>query len=187
MQKHIPCNPKADYWGYSSFDAFFTRIFDDSAQPIAYDDGDNVVVNACENAPYQISYSAGRYDAFWIKTQPYSLQYILSNDEELIKNFEGVTIYWGFLSPHTYHWFHAPFSGKVKKAEFVLGTYFSQPCYTDSAANYIASQLYLIYLAARGIIVIEADNQALGTVSFIPTGMVDVQQSNLSQWKARNG
>ena len=181
----FPCNPKADYWGYSSFDAFFTRTFYDSARPIAYEDDENVVVNACENAPYQISYTVGRYDAFWIKTQPYSLQYILNNDEELIKKFEGGTIYQGFLSPHTYHRFHAPCSGKVKKAEVVPGTYFSQPYYTDSAANYIASQPYLAHVAARGIIVIDADNEALGTVVFIPIGMVDVSTVDLAPMQGK--
>ena len=177
----FPCNPKADYWGYASFDAFFTRTFYDSARPIAYEDDDNVVVNACENAPYQISYSVGRYEAFWIKSQPYSLQYILNNDEDLIKKFEGGTIYQGFLSPHTYHRFHAPCSGKVKKAEVIPGTYFSQPYYTDSSADYIASQPYLSHVAARGIVVIEAKNKALGTVLFIPIGMVDVSTVDLKQ------
>ena len=181
----FPCDPNADYWGYSSFDAFFTRTFYDSARPIAYENDDNVVVNACENAPYQVSYTVGKYDAFWIKTQPYSLQYILNNDEELIKKFEGGTIYQGFLSPHTYHRFHAPCSGAVKKAEVVPGTYFSQPYYTDSSANYIASQPYLAHVAARGIIVIEADNQALGTVAFIPIGMVDVSTVDLKPMEGK--
>ena len=109
----------------------------------------------------------------------------MNNDEELIKKFEGGTIYQGFLSPHTYHRFHAPCSGKVKKAKVIPGTYFSQPYYTDSSANYIASQPYLAHVAARGIIVIEADNQALGTVAFIPIGMVDVSTVDLKPMEGK--
>ena len=120
----FPCDPCAPYWGYASFDAFFTRAFYDSAWLIAFEDDDNVVVNACENAPYQISYSVGRYEAFWIKSQPYSLQYILNNDEELIKEFEGGTIYQGFFESPYISWIPRSLFRKGQKGRSYTGHLF---------------------------------------------------------------
>ena len=74
------CDPTKPHKGYTSFDAFFTRKFIDSARPIAGEGDDRVIVNACENAPYQIAHNVKRLDAFWVKSQPYSLQYILDNE-----------------------------------------------------------------------------------------------------------
>ena len=114
------CNPDADYHGFKSFDDFFTRTLvegPDGKRPIASPENDMVIANACENAPYQIAYSIQKHDAFWVKSQPYSMQYILKGAEEYIDRFVGGTIYQGFLSPHTYHRFHAPVSGEVVHAK----------------------------------------------------------------------
>eukprot|EP00111_Clytia_hemisphaerica_P025035 TCONS_00073713-protein len=185
------CNPDdpRGHWGFNSFDEFFTRNLVEGPagrRPTASPDNDLVVVNACENAPYQVAYSVQRHDAFWIKSQPYSLQYILKGAEEYVERFIGGTVYQGFLSPHTYHRFHAPVSGEVKVAKVVPGTYFSQPYYTDSQANYIASQPYLAHMATRGVIIIDTKNPSIGHVAFIPIGMVDVSTVDLSPITQRN-
>lgn len=179
FDEDFQCKPLEPYHGFANFDAFFTRQLKPGARPVAKPDDPYTIVNACENAPYKISYVVDRYDAFWIKTQPYSLQYILNNDP-LIERFVGGTVFQGFLSPHTYHRFHAPVSGKIVKKEVLGGTYFAQPYYKDSQANYIASQPYLAHVSARGIIIIDTENADIGMVAFVPIGMVDVSSVDLS-------
>lgn len=143
------------------------------ARPVANPDDPYTVVNSCENAPYKIAYCVNKYDAFWIKTQPYSLQYILDNDP-LVDKFVGGTVFQGFLSLHTYHRFHAPVSGKIVTKKILPGTYFAQPYYKDSLANYIAAQPYLAHVEARGIIIIDTGVKDIGHVAFVQIGMVDV-------------
>jgi len=171
------CDPNAPHKGFKSFDDFFTRDLKKGARPVGGEDDPNVVVNACENAPYGVTYVVQKYDAYWIKSQPYSVAYILDNDP-LMEKFIGGTIYQGFLSPHTYHQFHAPVSGKVVVSRLVSGTYFSQPYYTDNSANYIAAQPYLAHVSTRGVIIIDTET-ALGLVAFVPIGMVDVSTVDL--------
>jgi len=162
FDKTFKCHPNQDHKGFKSFDDFFTRELRHGARPIAFPKDPYTIVNACENAPYKIEYCVKQYDAFWIKTQPYSLQYILDDDPNLSK-FIGGTVFQGFLSPHTYHRFHAPVSGKVVTAKVLDGTYFAQPYYKDSEANYIASQPYLAHVAARGVIIIDTENEDIGS------------------------
>merc|ERR1712176_404826 len=102
-----------------------------------------------------------------------------------IEKFVGGTVYQGFLSPHTYHRFHAPCSGKVTMAKVVEGTYFSQPYDEDKPANYIESQGYLAHVATRGIIVIDTGDPLVGSVCFIPIGMVDVSTVDLDDLKGK--
>jgi len=39
----------------------------------------------------------------------------------------------------------------------------TQPCYKDSEANHIASQPYLAHVAARGVIIIDTENEDIGS------------------------
>ena len=50
------CDPSKEYYGYTSWDDFFTREFRPGVRPLASPEDDNVVANACESAPYKISY-----------------------------------------------------------------------------------------------------------------------------------
>jgi len=61
------CDPKAPHYGFTSWDDFFIRRFKDGARPVAHPDDNNVIVNACESAPYAISHNVKSMDRFWIK------------------------------------------------------------------------------------------------------------------------
>ena len=178
------CHPNKPHWGYTSFDKFFTRHLKPNARPTPKPDSPYYIVNACENAPFQIHTNVKRLDTFWMKKQPYSLQYVLDNDPE-VERFVGGTVFQGFLSPHTYHRFHAPVSGRVVTSRVVQGTYFSQPYYLDGSASYMDSQPYLGHVATRGIIIIDTEVEELGYVAFVPTGMVDVSTVDLELIKGK--
>jgi phosphatidylserine decarboxylase len=141
---------------------------------VASPDDDTVIANACESTPYGIATDVQRHDRFWIKSQPYSLQDMLANDES-VDEFVGGTIYQAFLSATNYHRWHSPVAGTIVRAFTVEGTYYSE---ADSEGTYAVestnSQSYLAHVAARAIILIDADNPVIGLVAVVPVGMVEV-------------
>ena len=176
------CDTKAKYYGYKSWDDFFTRHFrfEDGIRPVASPEDDNVVANACESKFYKVGRDVHAKDQFWIKGQPYSVLDMLAFDE-LAESYVGGTVYQAFLSALSYHRWHSPVSGTIKKVRLVEGTYYSEPLWEDFSAEGGAdpdgentSQEYLSAVATRAIIWIEADNKKLGTVAFIGIGMTEV-------------
>ncbi len=167
-------DPEDEYWGFASWNDFFTRRFVDGARPVHSPDDDNVIVSACESTPYGLATDVRRHDRFWIKSQPYSLQDMLANDES-VGQFVGGTVYQAFLSATDYHRWHSPVAGTIVRAFVQEGTYYSE---ADSegadAVEPQNSQSYLAHVATRAIILIEADNPAIGPVAFVPIGMNEV-------------
>jgi phosphatidylserine decarboxylase len=84
-------DPQDEHWGFASWNDFFTRRFTDGARPVASPHDDKVIVSACESLPYGISTDVQRQDRFWIKSQPYSLQDMLANDDS-VDEFVGGSI-----------------------------------------------------------------------------------------------
>jgi len=182
------CDPSKKHYGYKSWDHFFTRHFRDEVRPIASPEDDNVIACACESKVFAVEHNVKLHDKFWIKGQPYSISDMLAHDP-LAENFAGGTVYQAFLSALSYHRWHAPISGIVKKAFVQDGTYFSEPLFeglgefgnTDIDAGGISvGQGYLTALATRAIIFIEADNPAIGLMAFIGVGMDEVSTCEIT-------
>jgi phosphatidylserine decarboxylase len=167
-------DPQDEHWGFASWNDFFTRRFKDGARPVASPDDDKVIVSACESMPYGISTDVQRQDRFSIKSQPYSLQDILANDDA-VDDFVGGTVYQAFLSATNYHRWHSPVAGTIVRAFVQQGTYYSE---ADSegkdAVEPMNSQSYLAHVAARAIILIDADDPVIGLMAFVPVGMSEV-------------
>ncbi len=167
-------DPADQYWGFTSWNDFFTRRFKEDQRPVARPDDDTVIVNACESTPYGIATDVARQDRFWIKSQPYSLQDLLAHDEA-VDQLVGGTVYQAFLSATNYHRWHSPVAGTIVRAFVQEGTYFSEADSEGSdAVEPTNSQAYMTHTAARAIIVIEADNPAVGLMAFVAVGMSDV-------------
>lgn len=94
-------------------------------RPVASPADPDVIVNACESAPYRLSHGVRRHDRFWIKGQPYSVAHMLA-DDPWADQFAGGTIYQAFLSPLSYHRWHSPVDGWVLKAYVHDRTYYSE-------------------------------------------------------------
>lgn len=101
--------------------------------------------------------------------------------DPLAEYFVGGTVYQAFLSALSYHRWHSPVSGTIKKAYIVPGTYFSEPLTSDPTQNdgladmsENTAQEYISVMATRAIIIIEADNPKIGLMAFIAIGMVEV-------------
>jgi phosphatidylserine decarboxylase len=167
-------DPQDEHWGFASWNDFFTRRFKDGERPVGSPDDDKVIVSACESTPYGISSDVKRQDRFWIKNQPYSLEDMLANDDS-VDQFVGGTVYQAFLSATNYHRWHSPVAGTIVRAFVQGGTYYSE---ADSegtdAVEPTNSQSYLAHVAARAIILIEADDPVIGLMGVVLVGMSDV-------------
>ncbi|GAC1409340.1 MAG: phosphatidylserine decarboxylase family protein [Mycobacterium sp.] len=172
-------DPADEYWGYASWNDFFTRRFKEAARPVASPDDDTVIVNACESTPYRISSDVQRQDQFWLKNQPYSLEDMLAQDDS-VKEFVGGTVFQAFLSATNYHRWHSPVSGTIVRAFLQQGTYYSEAdSQGTNATEPTNSQAYLAHVATRAIILIQADDPVIGLVAFIPFGMSEVSSCNI--------
>jgi len=167
---------------------FFTRKFRDEVRPVADPEDDNVIACACESKVFNVQKNVKLRDQFWIKSQPYSIIDMLANDP-LAEKFAGGTVFQAFLSALSYHRWHAPVSGTIKKAFVQDGTYFSEPLFEGlgdpnnveiNAGGISVGQGYLTSLATRAIIFIEADNPAIGLMAFIGVGMDEVSTCDIT-------
>jgi phosphatidylserine decarboxylase len=167
-------DPEDEYWGFGSWNDFFTRRFRDGVRAVAEPEDDKVIVNACESTPYGIATDVRRRDRFWVKSQPYSLQDLLANDPS-VEQFVGGTVYQAFLSATNYHRWHSPVAGTIERAFVVPGTYYSEADAEGAdAVEPTYSQSYLAHVAARAVILIQADDPVIGLVAFVPVGMSEV-------------
>lgn len=178
------CDPSDPYYGFKSWDDFFTRRFVDGVRPVA--SGKNEVANACESAPLQKVENVSETAEFWLKGQPYSLQDIMGFDP-MAAQFAGGTVYQAFLSALSYHRWNSPVTGVVRKAYVINGSYylenryqgFLHPKHADpSAPN--DSQPFLSAVATRAVIFIEAKEPDVGLMCFIAVGMAEVSSCEIT-------
>jgi len=172
MEEYIH-DPKAPFYGFRSWNDFFIRRFRPGARPVAEPDNPKAIVNACESGPFAIARDVRSQDAFWIKSQPYSLKQML--DGHFVDEFVGGTVYQAFLSAENYHRWHSPVSGAIKMVRHVEGAYYAEAGsegFDPLGPN--NSQGYIAHVNTRALIFIEADDRAIGLVCFVAVGMVEV-------------
>ncbi|CAD6516957.1 phosphatidylserine decarboxylase family protein [Paraburkholderia metrosideri] len=170
------CDPDKPYWGFASWNHFFTRQFRDGVRPVAGPHDSKVIVSACEAAPYNLQHDVKLHDRFWIKSQPYSLQEMFTaRHRDVAERFVGGSVYQAFLSAFNYHRWHAPVSGMISRAYLVEGSYYSNAdSEGEDPGGLNDSQGYISAVAARAVIVIACDDAALGQVGCVFVGMADV-------------
>lgn len=174
------CSPGQPYYGFTSWDDFFTRQFRSGQRPVASPWDNSVIVNACESAPYRIAHNVQRYDRFWIKGQPYSLRHMFA-DDAIATLFEGGTVYQAFLSALSYHRWHSPVNGTIAQAYIVDGSYYSEtPAEGFDPAAPNDSQAYITEVATRAVILIQADDPRIGLMCFMPVEMAEVSTCDIT-------
>jgi len=186
FEEIFECDPGDEYYGFGSWDDFFTRTFRSGVRPVSGEGDDSVIVNACESAPLQVKTDVPLDAKFWLKGQPYSLENMLDFDEHT-HLFEGGTVYQAFLSALSFHRWNSPVTGTVRKVSLVNGSYylenlwegFRNPSGADpSAPN--DSQPFLTAVATRALIFIEADNPKIGLMCVMPVGMAEVSSCEVT-------
>ncbi|MEM5403871.1 phosphatidylserine decarboxylase family protein [Paraburkholderia unamae] len=175
------CERSQPCWGFTSWNDFFTRRLREGARPVDEPSNAAVIVNACEASPYNVSERCQLHDRFWIKAQPYSLREILAGTERSVaERFVGGSVYQGYLSAFNYHRWHAPIAGTVREAYNVDGTYYSEiEAEGTDARGLNDSQGYTTAVAARAVMLIEADEPALGLVACVFVGMAEVSSCRI--------
>jgi phosphatidylserine decarboxylase len=174
------CDPTQPFYGFSSWDDFFTRKFRQGRRPVADPGDDAVIANACESAPYMIAKDVKSTDRFWIKAQPYSLQHMLASDP-FTERFAGGTVYQAFLSALSYHRWHSHVSGRIVKTRLIDGSYYAEALtegFDPAGPN--QSQGYITHVAARALIFIEADNPDIGLMAVLFVGMAEVSSNEIT-------
>jgi phosphatidylserine decarboxylase len=181
-----PSDDVSDHYGFTSWDHFFTRVFKPGVRPVAAPGDNAVLTNACESAPYRLAHDVRKTAPFWIKGQPYSLGRML-NDDALAGEFEGGTLYQAFLSALSFHRWNSPVSGRIVKAYNIDGTYYAEDLYEgflnpagpdDAGPN--DSQAFITEVAARAVILIQADNPDIGLMAFLAVGMAEVSSNEIT-------
>ncbi len=175
-------DPEGEYWGFSSWNDFFTRKFEDidKSRPVAEPDNHKVIVSAADSEVFNIASNVKRSDWFWVKSQPYSLVDMLDSDK-YVDRFVGGDVYQAFLSATKYHRWHSPVSGRIVKAYIKQGTYYSATeSEGEDPGSPNLSQGYIAHVATRAIIYIEADDPGIGLICIMPVGMAEVSSCKLS-------
>jgi len=193
---HMP-NPSAPDRGYRTWDAFFTRKFQDHARPLQSPpngqpwEPERLIYNACESTVERWSYNVKTHDRFWLKGMRYSLYDMFNGDKAANpEQFEGGTVYQAFLSPQDYHRWHSPVTGKVIYSKVVPGTYYAvlpdqgmhdseEEGKDDPRGALIRSQPWLTMVATRAIFIIEAP-APIGRVGLIGVGMAEVSTCEIT-------
>ncbi|KAK3358486.1 phosphatidylserine decarboxylase [Lasiosphaeria ovina] len=151
------CDPTKPAYGYGSYDAFMTRSFVDGVRPVGSPDDPNVIVNCCELTP--------------LNNLSGSLVDIMGGSLEDAAPFAGGALYQAFLPSLSYHCWHAPTGGTVKKITHIEGPYYAE------------NSLYL-QVATRSVMLVESDNPAIGVMAVVPVGMAEVSGCD---WKVKEG
>jgi phosphatidylserine decarboxylase len=180
------CDPAKPHYGFTSWDDFFTRRLRPGVRPVASPGDPDVIVNACESAPYRLSHDVRERDNFWVKGQPYSVAHMLA-DDPWTGQFVGGTIYQAFLNAHSYHRWHSPVDGRIVKTRVQDGTYYSEsPAEGYDPAGPNDSQGYITEVATRAMIFIEADNPAIGLMCVLPVGMAEVSTCEVTVYQGQH-
>ena len=188
------CTPTLPHFGFRSWDAFFIRKFRDGVRPVYMKDlnprKDPYIRNCCESGPYALARGVSLRDQFWLKGQPYSLEDMLGGVANA-EIFNGGTVYQAFLSALSYHCWHAPVDGTVKKIINIPGSYYAEN-YWEGFANTTGpdpaapnnSQGYICQVATRSVMLLEAANPAIGLMGIVLVGMAEV---STCEWYVKEG
>ena len=186
FEKDFESNAGLPYHGFASWDDFFTRKFREGRRPVANPDDDRVIANACESAPYRLAKNVQLRDQFWIKDQPYSLSHMM-DDDPLVDQFAGGTVYQAFLSALSYHRWHSPVSGRIVKTRLIDGSYYAQtPAVGFDPAGPNESQGYITQVASRALVFIEADNPKIGLMAVMFVGMAEVSSNEFTVYEGQH-
>jgi len=168
------CDTTKLYYGFTSWNDFFTRKLKPGVRPIS--ETPNTIHAACDSTLYRIHHGIKSEDTFWIKSQPYSLRDMLG-DKKYIDLFTGGTIYQAFLNPFDYHRWHSPVNGTIEKAYVKQGFYFSQASVMGHDPSAQEKSLgYVTHVNTRALIYIKT---SFGTVCAMFVGMVEISSCNI--------
>jgi len=185
------------YYGFKSWNDFFTRKFIKGARPIAEPNNNKIIVSPCDFTIYKIRKNVKKYNTFWIKSQPYSLMGMLDNDEKYANMFTGGDVFQAFLNPFNYHRWHSPISGTIVSAKVIPGLYFSERNqetdfkrktvkawieYSEDPNDQDGSEGYITTNQTRALFYIRSPDPKIGIMAFMAIGMVEISTCIINKY-----
>ena len=161
---------KADQ--FTSFNDFFTRQLKDGMRPIAFPNDSTVVTAPADCVINMIVDNLTEDTTIQAKNVHLNLDQLL-NGSQFASKFVGGTAVSCILMPNTYHWYHAPVSGKVIESNAdVAGDYFGIKDFPDLldkgdvgyGYNYSDFEVF-----RRGYLIIETPNY--GLIGMVAVGL----------------
>ena len=198
--KEFVYNKEDKYWGFKSWNDFFTRNLKNGTRPIVGRDNNKIVNAFGDNGFLNIEMHLQNNTKMWIKNESYSLFQMFDKNPSLSNRFIGGTALQVFFSATKYHHYHAPVSGNVTYAANKHGIIYAvdevnvasnQDKLTTlknwikyGADGLIETELYLAHIASRAIIIIE--NELLGPVALFFIGMTEISSCRIEP-RIKNG
>lgn len=120
---------------YPTFNSFFIRQLKPELRPIAPDAKSIVCpVDGCISQYGNIHQDK----LFQAKNMYFDLARLVGNDQEIAKTFSEGHFITFYLAPHNYHRVHMPYSGKLIRATYIPGQFFS----VNKMTSHIIPNLY---------------------------------------------
>lgn len=175
VDQYIIPDRSAPHWGWTSYNDFFHRMIRPECRPVDAPDDNSVINSPNDGVAWAVEHFVRRDDAFWLKSQVYSMANLL-NQSEFVDRFVGGTVYQTYVNGGAdWHGFSAPINGKVVGVEIVRGY-----AWTESDAvgpdpmSGPYSQGWAAGVATRGLIYIDSGDPVLGVVCVVPIGLTEV-------------
>ncbi|NUT46088.1 MAG: phosphatidylserine decarboxylase [Saccharothrix sp.] len=175
--------------GWLTFNEFFARELNPGLRPIS-DPGKNATVTAPADCIYVATYPIDEHSAIEpgklkYTHEPTTVKQLFDGEAGFSDKFAGGTFVHYFLAPYSYHRFHTPVAGQVKK------------CFTVHARAYLdvtikqngqfdapdGSQDAYEFYQGRGVLVIDTAGSPhgdIGLVAVVPVGMAQISSARLT-------
>ncbi len=175
LDSYVIPDRSAPFWGYRSYNEFFHRDIKPGCRPVDGPGDPSVINSPNDGVAWAVQYDVKANDAFWLKSQRYSLADML-NYSPLTPRFVGGIVYQTYVNGGAdWHRITSPIDGVVVDAEIVTGYAWTESDTTPpdpTSGTY--SQGWAAGVATRGLIFIDSGVPSLGIVCVIPIGLTEV-------------
>lgn len=175
LDEYIIPDRGAPYWGWTCYNDFFHRRIKPECRPVDGQGDPRIINSPNDGVAWALEHYVQRDDAFWLKSQVYSLGDMLNNSD-FVERFIGGTVYQTYVNGGAdWHGFSAPIDGEVVGVEKIRGYAWTESETTPpDPMSGPYSQGWAAGVATRGLCYIDSKIEGLGTVCVIPIGLTEV-------------
>ena len=163
------------YGGFPSYNAFFHRMIRDEVRKISDPETNRTICSPNDGVAWALQRFVQEEDAFWLKSQAYSMGNLLAQSE-FTERFVGGTVYQSYVNGGAdWHGFSSPINGTLVGLKLITGYAWaeSQVVGPDPMSGPY-SQGWAAGVATRGLVFIESDDEYAGLVCVVPIGLTEV-------------
>ncbi|MEM9063355.1 MAG: phophatidylserine decarboxylase associated domain-containing protein [Pseudomonadota bacterium] len=161
--------------GFDCYNAFFHRMIRPDVRPVSDPHTNQTICSPNDGVAWALQRFVQKQDAFWLKSQAYSMANLLAQSE-FTDRFVGGDVYQTYVNGGAdWHGFSSPINGKLVGLKHIEGYAWaeSQVVGPDPMSGPY-SQGWAAGVATRGLVFIESDDEYAGLVCVIPIGLTEV-------------